>query len=156
MPRNRSFFKSSWNTHIVFMAGDSKRWHSTTLCWNGRLLRHVTRPAAALLYTACGGEQTSWYMLVWFRPTHHHASFLDRSRQIGIRCTLVKYLQDELTKYAPHWVTKRRFWKEEQKSKCGFSKCQAHWKVRRNSSFHLLFILPKYSFGMVKVVTKES
>ncbi len=59
-------------------------------------------------------------------------------------------------------LTKRRFWKVEQKMKC---RCSTHfqgcensiwaknpWKMRRTSAFHLLFRLPKSSFGEHKVV----
>jgi len=55
---------------------------------------------------------------------------------------------------------KRRFWKEEQKMKSGFRRkhlsiqgreysiwATNHWKVCRKSGFHLLFFLPKSSFG---------
>ena len=55
-------------------------------------------------------------------------------------------------------LPKRRFWKDEQKMKCGFSKHFStvrgpNWvltslKSARKSVFHLLFILPKSSFRM--------
>jgi hypothetical protein len=56
---------------------------------------------------------------------------------------------------------KRRFWKEQQKMKSGFSKhlsnreysiwATDHGKVGRKSGFHLLFILPRSWFGEHKV-----
>ncbi len=56
---------------------------------------------------------------------------------------------------------KRRFWKDEQKMKSGFSStfqgreysiwATSRGKVLRKSGFHLLFLLPKSSFGEHKI-----
>jgi len=58
-------------------------------------------------------------------------------------------------------LPKQRFWKEEQKMKCGFSvyfsmvrspnRVLTPLKSASKSAFHLLFILPKSSFGWGKI-----
>ena len=82
-----------------------------------------------------------------------HATF-DRGLKVRLFCSP----QCLWVKFIP---TKRRFWKEEQKMKSGFSKHFStvrgpNWVLTplestRKSGFHLLFLLPTSSFGEHKL-----
>jgi len=153
MSHFRKWFKcnfSSWpdESNLTILAKVVYRW-----AWNRAIFCSLLGTHHEL--TILWFRQTHHHdiIIVWFRQTHHHDIII-----LSHACVFV-------SPYCNYMLSKRRFWKAEQKMTSGFSfdvsmvripnRVLTRLKSASKSGCHLLFRLPKSSFGRVNYFTKE-